>query len=86
MEGEETQVDKVLVERLLDPLLHLVRNALAHGLESPEEREQAGKEPVGTLRLRALPQGVLCVASAGRGALCCCARAFAKPRLTRADA
>lgn len=57
MEGEETQVDKVLVERLLDPLLHLVRNALAHGLESPEEREQAGKEPVGTLRLRALPQG-----------------------------
>ncbi|MBS2034479.1 chemotaxis protein CheA [bacterium] len=57
MDGEETQVDKVLVERLLDPLLHLVRNALAHGLESPEERERAGKNPVGTLRLSAQPQG-----------------------------
>lgn len=57
MEGEDTQVDKVLVERLLDPLLHLVRNALAHGLESPQEREQAGKEPVGRLRLAAVPQG-----------------------------
>ena len=57
LEGEDTQVDKVLVERLLDPLLHLVRNALAHGLESPEEREQAGKNPVGCLRLGAFPQG-----------------------------
>lgn len=57
MEGEDTQVDKVLVERLLDPLLHLVRNALAHGLESPEEREAAGKDPVGSLRLAAVPQG-----------------------------
>ena len=57
MEGEEIQVDKVLVERLLDPLLHLVRNALAHGLESPEERQQAGKDPIGSLRLVAVPQG-----------------------------
>lgn len=57
MEGEETQVDKVLVERLLDPLLHLVRNALAHGLEEPEERARVGKEPVGLLRLAAIPQG-----------------------------
>lgn len=57
MEGEETQVDKVLVERLLDPMLHLVRNALAHGLEGPEERMKAGKDPVGLLRLAAIPQG-----------------------------
>jgi len=57
MEGEETQVDKVLVERLLDPLLHLVRNSLAHGLESPQERERSGKDPVGFLRLAAIPQG-----------------------------
>lgn len=57
MEGEDTQVDKVLVERLLDPLLHLVRNALAHGLESPEQRQAAGKEPEGLLRLAAIPQG-----------------------------
>ncbi len=57
MEGEETQVDKVLVERLLDPLLHLVRNALAHGLEGPEERLKAGKDSVGRLRLAAIPQG-----------------------------
>ena len=57
MEGEETQVDKVLVERLLDPLLHLVRNALAHGLEDPGERQKAGKNPLGMLRLAAIPQG-----------------------------
>lgn len=55
--GEDTQLDKVLIERLLDPLLHLVRNAIAHGIESPEDRVRAGKEPTGTLILRGHPEG-----------------------------
>lgn len=51
--GEETELDKTVIERLNDPLVHLIRNALDHGLETPEEREQAGKSPVGTLLLSA---------------------------------
>ncbi len=68
--GEETQIDKVLVERLMDPLLHLVRNALAHGLESPSERLAAGKPAVGRLTLAAQPDGdaiVITVKDDGRG-------------------
>lgn len=68
--GEETQIDKVLVERLVDPLLHLVRNAVAHGLESPAERLAAGKPEVGRLSLAARPDGdsiVITVEDDGRG-------------------
>ncbi len=55
LEGEETEADKNVVENLSDPLIHLVRNSLDHGLESIAEREVAGKSPVGTITLRAIP-------------------------------
>jgi two-component system chemotaxis sensor kinase CheA len=57
LEGEKTEVDKGLVEDLFEPLLHLVRNALDHGLETPEERVAAGKPAEGLLRLSARHQG-----------------------------
>ncbi|NMB44513.1 MAG: chemotaxis protein CheA, partial [Clostridiales bacterium] len=51
--GEETEVDKNIIEHISDPLMHLVRNALDHGLESAEDRVKAGKEPVGNISLEA---------------------------------
>ncbi len=57
IEGENTEIDKSLVERLLDPLLHLVRNAIAHGIEPPEERHAAGKPPQGKLTISGTPEG-----------------------------
>lgn len=53
LEGQDTEVDKYLVERLKEPLLHLVRNAVSHGIESPEERATAGKPAEAMLVLRA---------------------------------
>jgi two-component system, chemotaxis family, sensor kinase CheA len=53
VEGGRTEIDKAVVERMLEPLLHLVRNAVSHGLESTEERRAAGKDPVGQIVLRA---------------------------------
>jgi len=55
--GADTELDKVLVERLEDPLLHLVRNAVDHGIESPERRRQSGKSEVGLVRLSASQRG-----------------------------
>lgn len=52
-EGEATEVDKTVVERLADPLTHMIRNAIDHGIESPEDRISAGKPREGTLRLSA---------------------------------
>ena len=52
-EGEDTQVDKQVLEQLGDPLLHVVRNSLDHGIEPPEERRAAGKEPEGTIHVAA---------------------------------
>lgn len=52
-EGEETKLDKTVLDRLKDPLMHLLRNSLDHGLELPEERLAAGKPAVGTVRLSA---------------------------------
>jgi two-component system, chemotaxis family, sensor kinase CheA len=52
-EGEETEVDKTVIERLADPLTHMIRNAIDHGLEKPEVREAAGKSDVGQVRLSA---------------------------------
>jgi two-component system chemotaxis sensor kinase CheA len=57
LEGEDTDLDKNLVEALADPLVHLVRNAVDHGIELPEKREQAGKPRTGTLRLSAQQEG-----------------------------
>jgi two-component system chemotaxis sensor kinase CheA len=57
MEGQDTELDKSLLEAIKDPLTHAVRNSLDHGFEDPEERVAAGKNPEGTLRLRALQEG-----------------------------
>jgi two-component system chemotaxis sensor kinase CheA len=53
-EGENTEVDKTVIERLADPLTHMIRNAIDHGLESPEARVAAGKPEEGLVRLSAL--------------------------------
>jgi two-component system chemotaxis sensor kinase CheA len=57
MEGQETELDKSLLEAIKDPLTHAVRNSLDHGIEKPDVRQAAGKEPEGTLRLRAVQEG-----------------------------
>lgn len=56
-EGEATELDKGLTEKIIDPLTHLVRNSLDHGIEQPEDREAAGKPRTGTLTLSAQHQG-----------------------------
>ena len=53
MQGAETELDKTLIEAIKDPLTHLVRNSIDHGIESPEGRARANKKPEGTLLLRA---------------------------------
>lgn len=55
--GEETKLDKSMAEAIADPLLHLIRNALDHGIESTDERRRAGKPEVGTIHLRAAQKG-----------------------------
>jgi two-component system chemotaxis sensor kinase CheA len=54
--GEGTELDKSLIERITDPLTHLVRNSLDHGIEMPDVRTEKGKQPVGTITLRAYHQ------------------------------
>ncbi len=69
-EGEGTDLDRSLVEALADPMVHLIRNALDHGLEGPEDRERAGKPRRGTVRLSAAQRGeriVISVSDDGRG-------------------
>lgn len=68
--GQDTELDKLVVERMMEPLLHLVRNAVSHGIETPAERAAAGKPPEGTLRLSAAAAGErvrIEVADDGRG-------------------
>ncbi len=70
LEGGETEIDKSMVENLLDPLLHLMRNAVTHGIELPEERRAAGKPPEGRVTVRARPSGehiLIEVSDDGRG-------------------
>ncbi len=55
--GEETEIDKKVIDRIADPLVHLIRNAVDHGIEPPEERRAAGKEPAGAIRLGAYQDG-----------------------------
>jgi two-component system chemotaxis sensor kinase CheA len=55
--GEETELDKTVIERLNDPLIHLIRNSIDHGLESPERRVAAGKSSQGSIRLAARHTG-----------------------------
>ncbi len=69
-EGEATELDKTVLERLADPLVHLIRNAADHGLELPEERLAAGKPSTGRLKLAARQAGaevVITVEDDGRG-------------------
>lgn len=61
MSGEETELDKSVIEVLVDPLIHIVRNAMDHGIEMPEEREKAGKPREGTISLNASHNGNLIV-------------------------
>ncbi|NQV80757.1 MAG: chemotaxis protein CheA [Alphaproteobacteria bacterium] len=70
MQGEGTEVDKTVTERLSDPLTHMIRNALDHGIETPEERMAAGKVAEGTVRLSAEHKGgriVIELSDDGRG-------------------
>jgi len=55
--GEDTELDRTVVEEMNDPLLHMIRNSMDHGIESPEKRTAAGKPPMGNLTLRAYHQG-----------------------------
>ena len=68
--GQATEIDKFLVERMLDPVLHVVRNAVSHGLETADERIAAGKPPEGTITLTAGAAGEMVtiqIADDGRG-------------------
>jgi len=68
--GEETEVDKTMIEDLADPLIHLIRNAVDHGVEMPEERQAAGKPIKSLVRLEARQEGdhiVLIIADDGKG-------------------
>ncbi|MGY6469198.1 chemotaxis protein CheA, partial [Vibrio parahaemolyticus] len=55
--GKATELDKSLIERIIDPLTHLVRNSLDHGIETPDKRVAAGKDPTGQLILSAQHHG-----------------------------
>ncbi len=68
--GGDTKIDKVIFERLFDPLMHLIRNAVIHGIERPDERRQKGKKPSGVIMLNARREGpvvVIEVHDNGRG-------------------
>ena len=68
--GEDTEVDKTVVERLAEPITHMLRNAIDHGLETPAERLAAGKSPEGVVRLAALHRSgriVIEISDDGRG-------------------
>jgi len=68
--GEDTEVDKTVVERLAEPITHMLRNAIDHGLEKPEDREAAGKSPEGAVHLAALHRSgriVIEISDDGRG-------------------
>ncbi len=55
--GEDTEMDRTIVEDISDPLMHMIRNSLDHGIETPEKRVSAGKSPIGTIWLSAYHQG-----------------------------
>jgi two-component system chemotaxis sensor kinase CheA len=59
VEGGETEIDKRVLEGMMDPLVQFIRNAIAHGIETPEERRKAGKPETGTIRLAAYHEGDL---------------------------
>ncbi|MFQ5427419.1 MAG: chemotaxis protein CheA [Thermodesulfobacteriota bacterium] len=68
--GEDTELDKTVIEEIGDPLIHLIRNSVDHGVESPAERQAAGKPACGTISLSASQEGqniVVCVEDDGKG-------------------
>ena len=70
LSGQETDLDKGILDAIAEPITHLVRNAVSHGIESPEERRSKGKTPRGKIRLHALHQGnqvVVEISDDGRG-------------------
>ncbi len=70
LSGEETELDKTMIEELGDPLIHLVRNAVDHGIESPEDRRKSGKPEAATVRLSAQQLGdhiIIEISDDGRG-------------------
>ena len=70
LKGEETELDKTVIEEIGDPLVHLVRNAVDHGIEPPEERKRKGKPRYGTIVISAYQEGrniIVCVEDDGKG-------------------
>ncbi len=70
IKGEETELDKTLIEEINDPLVHLVRNSVDHGIETPEKRKELGKDPAGTLTLSAEHEGnniIITIEDDGKG-------------------
>src|SRR3990170_2709098 len=70
LSGEETEMDKTVIEEIGDPLVHLIRNSVDHGMEMPDEREAAGKPRCGRIGLSAYQEGrniIVCVSDDGKG-------------------
>ncbi len=70
LKGVETELDKTLIEEINDPLVHLVRNSIDHGIESPEARKKNGKDPTGTITLSAEHEGnhiIITIEDDGKG-------------------
>ena len=70
IEGADTELDKTVIDQLNDPLVHLIRNSMDHGIETPDQRRAAGKPPTATIRLSALHSGaqvLIRVTDDGRG-------------------
>ena len=70
MSGEDTEIDRNMVDQLYEPMVHMIRNSVDHGLEMPDEREAAGKPALGTIELKAYHKGgniVVEIADDGRG-------------------
>jgi len=70
LEGEDTEIDRSILDKLEDPLIHLVRNAIDHGIETPEERIKAGKPEEGTIKLSAFQEGdriIISIEDDGKG-------------------
>ena len=68
--GEDTELDKTLIEEINDPLVHLIRNSLDHGIESPKKRKEIGKDPIGTVILSAEQEGnqiIITIEDDGKG-------------------
>ena len=70
MEGQDIRLDRTILERITPSLEHLLRNAVDHGIESPEKRKQAGKREIGLLRIavsRSGPEVVIKISADGNG-------------------